>query len=110
MLKKLDTFTDEPPQPLGDVGRALWDRLLADRDLPSERERELLLNACVATDRAAALGVEIERDGAVVTSTTGHKREHPGVRAELHYRALATRCLALLKPPDRVRRGDRQGV
>ncbi len=45
MLKKapqIDAYTDEPPQPLGPIGRGLWDRFLGDRDLSEERERELL--------------------------------------------------------------------
>jgi hypothetical protein len=33
----------------------------------------------------------------VIESATGRKTEHAAIRAELHYRALATRCLALLK-------------
>ena len=94
----LDVYVDEPPQPLGPVGRALWDRVLGDRDLSEQRERELLFQACTAVQRASDLGAEIERDGPVIESATGRKTEHPAIRPELHYRALATRCLALLKP------------
>ena len=102
MLKKLkpklpDTFVDEPSQPLGEIGRALWDAILTDRDL-NERERELLFQACVASQRAADLGKRIEQDGMIIESATGRMIEHPGIRSELHYRALATRCLTLLKP------------
>lgn len=59
----------------------------------------MLFEACVATQRAAELGRRIEQDGAVIESATGRLIEHPACRAELHYRALATRCLTLLKPP-----------
>lgn len=103
MLKKvskpqLDVYVDEPPQPLGDIGRELWHRMLGDRDLSSERERELLFQACIASQRAADLAVEIEKHGLVIETATGNVRENAAVRWELHYRALATRCLALLKP------------
>ena len=102
MLKKmppLDVFTDEPPQPLGSIGRELWDRMLGDRDLPSERERELLYRACVATQLEAELRAEIERDGPVVVSKTGRMTEHPAIRPQLHYAAQAVSALDKLKPP-----------
>ena len=101
MLKKApqpDVFTDEPPQPLGPIGRALWDRFLGDRDLSDERERELLYRACVATQLEAELRAEIERDGAVITTKTGRIMEHPAVRPQLHYAAQAVSALDKLKP------------
>jgi hypothetical protein len=81
MLKKappVDAYVDEPPQPLGPIGRSLWDAYLGDRDLPDERQRRLLFTACTAAQRAADLGSIIERDGPVIESKTGHTREHPG--------------------------------
>jgi hypothetical protein len=102
MLKKvqpqLAAYIDEPPQPLGSIGRELWHRMLGDRDLSSERERELLFQAAVATQRAADLAEQIEKDGLITETATGRKVENAAIRWELHYRAMAVRCLALLKP------------
>lgn len=84
MLKKappVDAYVDEPPQPLGPIGRSLWDAYLGDHDLPDERQRRLLFTACTAAQRAADLGSIIERDGPVIESKTGHMREHPAVRS-----------------------------
>ena len=53
---------------------------------------------CIATQRAADLGRIIEKDGVIIENATGRKTANEAIRWELHYRALATRCLMLLKP------------
>lgn len=73
-------------------------RQINERDF-DERERQILDETCDATQRAADLGEQIDRDGgAVIETSTGRKIEHPGVRPLLHFKAMAMRGLAQLKP------------
>ena len=102
MLKtkpKLVVYEDAPPQPLGKIGREVWDGVIsdrADRDL-NERERHLLWQAADAVERAADLAKHLDTDGMVIETSTGRKIEHPAVRPMLHFKALAVRTLMLLR-------------
>jgi hypothetical protein len=42
----------EPPRTLGEPGRSLWDRVMAEYDIADSGGRELLALACQALDRA----------------------------------------------------------
>jgi hypothetical protein len=54
---------------------------------------ELLLLACEATDRAASLRDQIDRDGELISTRSG-LRENPGLRAELANRAFISSIVA----------------
>jgi hypothetical protein len=56
---------------------------------------ELLLLACEATDRAASLRDQIDRDGELISTRSG-LRENPGLRPELANRAFISRTLQRL--------------
>lgn len=57
--------------------------------------REMLLQACAASDRLTEYGAAIDRDGPVVRTKSG-SREHPLLKAELATRSFITRTLARL--------------
>jgi hypothetical protein len=85
----------QPPKPLGDAGRSLWNRVQAEFEISDCGGIELLWQACTAADRAAALAARINEDGEVIRTKTG-LREHPCLRAELATRAFIVRTIQRL--------------
>jgi hypothetical protein len=91
----LDGTGPEPPRPLGDHGRKLWDRVLVEYIIDDVAGIELLAQACQATDRAEALAEHIAEDGEIVRTATGIKA-HPAIREELSCRGFIVRTLQKL--------------
>ena len=87
--------SNEPPRKLGDPGRSLWDRVMAEYDIADSGGMEMLCQACQALDRAEALRTEIDRDGEVIR-VRGSVREHPALKHELASRSFVVRALARL--------------
>lgn len=57
---------------------------------------ELLTLAAEATDRAASLRAQIQRDGVAIKGKGRARKVHPCVKAEATAMALVARCLARL--------------
>jgi hypothetical protein len=89
------TTLPQPPRPLGQHGRALWDRIQAEYMVRDTGGAEILMQACAALDRAEALAVRISEDGEVVYGKTG-PRSHPALRDEVANRAFVVRTIAKL--------------
>jgi len=85
----------DPPRSLGKPGRSLWDRVMREYAIRDAGGIELLLLACEATDRAASLRDQIDRDGELIPTRSGLK-EHPGLKGELANRAFVSRTLQRL--------------
>jgi hypothetical protein len=85
----------EPPRILGEPGRKLWDRVVAEYDVNDAAGIEMLAQACVALDRAEMLKGEIESDGPVIRSR-GQIKDHPALKHELAARAFVVRTLTRL--------------
>jgi hypothetical protein len=94
LVREVETTLD-PPRSLGKPGRSLWDRIMREYAIRDAGGIELLLLACEATDRAASLRDQIDRDGELIPTRSGLK-EHPGLKAELANRAFVSRTLKRL--------------
>jgi hypothetical protein len=84
-----------PPRPLGEHGKAFWDRICAEYAIADGGGIELLAQACAALDRAEECAAVIARDGLTVETNSGI-RDHPLVKHELANRAFVTRAIARL--------------
>src|SRR3954469_17109340 len=82
----------EPPATLGEYGKTLWGRVMAEYDLVDSAGQEMLRQACAALDRAEACAAHITTDGEVVHTRTGVK-DHPALKHELAKRAFVCRTL-----------------
>jgi hypothetical protein len=85
----------EPPRPLGDVGRALWDRITGAYNISDEGGREMLVQACLAADRAESLRAQIDAEGEFITTKQGRK-DNPLLKHELGARNFVCRTLLRL--------------
>jgi hypothetical protein len=88
----LSTF-DEPPRPLGDLGRDLWNAIRLNYTPTDYIDAELLYQACAASERAESCRQLIEREGEVITTSSGCMKDHPLLKHELANRAFAARAL-----------------
>jgi hypothetical protein len=84
-----------PPRPLGQHGRSLWDRVMSTYNITDSGGVELLCLACQALDRAESLSELIAAEGAVI-SVRGIPKEHPAIKGELGNRSFIARTLARL--------------
>jgi hypothetical protein len=91
-----ETTTISPPRPLGQHGRALWDRIQREYRIADVGGIELLTQACQEEDTAEALAAAIAADGHVVRTRTGVPKAHPAVKDELAARAFVVRTLEKL--------------
>jgi hypothetical protein len=85
----------EPPQKLGPAGNALWSRVQREYAIRDVGGQELLVQACLAADRADALAAQIDADGERIVTKTGI-RDHPLLRHELAARAFVVKTLQKL--------------
>ena len=85
-----------PPRELGQSGLQLWSAVRGEFHISDAGGVELLLQACQASDRLAALAARIEADGEVVTTAGGGLKAHPGLREETSLRSFICRTLARL--------------
>ena len=83
---------EDPPRPLGDAGRALWDRVQSEFMIADCGGVELLAQCCEAADRVAELAAVIARDGPTIQIGKGY-RQHPCLKDELANRAFICRTL-----------------
>jgi hypothetical protein len=65
-----------PPRKLGKTGRVLWDTVMTEYQIHDIGGVELLMQACLAADRADALAEIINRDGETIHTKSG-LRAHP---------------------------------
>jgi hypothetical protein len=90
------TFTPiAPPRKLGEAGQALWDAVQNEFRIEDCGGIELLMQACLAADRAEALAARIDRDGETIHTTIGLKA-HPCLKDELAARSFICRTLQRL--------------
>jgi ABC transporter substrate binding protein len=81
---------NEPPRPLEEHGRALWDRILSEYDIADAGGREMLLQAAEALDRLQELRAQI-----TVARKNGF-RNTPLLKVELATRNFIVRTLQRL--------------
>jgi P27 family predicted phage terminase small subunit len=82
----------EPPRPLEEYGRKLWDRIQREYRIADAGGQEILCQACQALDRAENLADVIKTEGPML-QTRNTRRTHPAVREELQARAFVVRAL-----------------
>jgi hypothetical protein len=86
----------EPPRPLGEHGRLLWNAIQREYGIQDVGGRELLGQICAAVDRAEALAAAIKTDGDVIYTRAGVPRSHPAIKDELGCRAFIVRAIEKL--------------
>jgi len=91
----------DPPRKLGPAGENLWNRVQNDYRIEDVGGVELLMQACLAQDRAEELAAIIDADGARVMTKSGPK-DHPCLKHELAARAFICRTLQRLGITDEV--------
>jgi hypothetical protein len=84
------------PRDLGEVGQALWGRVMAEYQIVDSGGLELLAQACRAADRAARCQKAINLDGELVEQAKGGTREHALLKHELGNRAFVVSTLTKL--------------
>jgi hypothetical protein len=89
----------EPPRILGEPGLMLWRSIQSEFRVVDVGGVQLLLQACLASDRAEALRARIDTDGETITTQTG-MRAHPCLKDELAARAFICRILRQLGVTD----------
>jgi hypothetical protein len=85
----------EPPRPLGEHGRRLWDRVQAEFGITDIGGIELLAQVAGAVDRLEELAAAIAIDGVVIRGQQGAKA-NPLLRDEIQCRAFVVRTLKAL--------------
>jgi hypothetical protein len=90
-----------PPRKLGEPGMELWNTVQAEYRIEDCGGVELLMQACLAADRAAALAAVIDQDGERIHTKSGI-RSHPCLRDELAARSFICRTLQRLGITDEV--------
>jgi hypothetical protein len=90
-----------PPRKLGAAGESLWFRVQSEYRIDDIGGVELLMQICLAQDRAEDLAAIIDADGARVMTKAGPKA-HPCLRDELAARAFICRQLQRLGITDEV--------
>lgn len=98
----------EPPEGLGDAGRALWEMVTA--DLPSSwvldgREAALLGLAAQQADALAELEALVAAEGLTTTGSQGQVVVHPGVGEARQARLAIDRLIGRLALPQPQKAG-----
>jgi hypothetical protein len=84
-----------PPRKLGEQGLNLWNAVQSDFQIEDCGGVELLMQACLAADRAQSLADLIDRDGELIDTKMG-LRAHPCLRDELANRSFIVKTLQKL--------------
>jgi hypothetical protein len=84
-----------PPRKLGQHGLALWTAVTGEYRVEDVAGVEILMQACAAQDRVAALAEQIDTDGEILRTRTG-SRAHPGLKDEVALRAFIVRTIEKL--------------
>jgi hypothetical protein len=98
VAKKLRLIATNPasiPAGLGKHGSSLWRRIMAEFNIQDVGGKELLFQACAASDRAEDCREAIKKDGQLI-STKGGPRAHALIREELNARSFLVRTLQKL--------------
>jgi hypothetical protein len=95
IVNNLTATGPQPPRTLGEHGRSLWDRVMAEYRVDDVAGIEFLTLACQAIDRAEALAARIAEDGEIVRTPNGIKC-HPAIKEELACRSFIVRTLQKL--------------
>src|SRR5262249_20176194 len=90
-----------PPRKLGEAGESLWFRVQSEYRIEDCGGQELLMQICLAQDRAEEVAAIIDADGPRLMTKTGPK-SHPLLRDKLQPRAFICRQLARLGITDEV--------
>ena len=92
-MTKLSLVASNPaPRKFGKHGAALWQTVQREYAIS---DVELLVQACVALDRAELLAAQVERDGVTLRTKSGIK-SHPCMKDELAARSFVVRTLQRL--------------
>jgi hypothetical protein len=91
----------DPPRKLGEAGNSLWNRVQSEYLIQDVGGVELLMQACLAADRAEELAAIIDSDGARIMTKSGPK-DHPCLKHELAARSFIVRTLQRLGITDEV--------
>jgi hypothetical protein len=84
-----------PGRELGEHGAALWARVQTEFRISDVGGVELLMQACLASDRAEALRARIDEDGETIHTKLGLKA-HPCLKDEIACRSFIVRTLERL--------------
>jgi hypothetical protein len=87
--------TTQPPRKLGEQGQSLWATVMAEYDIADRGGIEILVQACLALDRAEECAELINEEGLTILTKSGAK-EHPLLKCELANRAFVCRSLQRL--------------
>ena len=85
----------QPPRKLGEQGMSLWATIMSEYDISDRGGIEILVQLCLALDRAEQCAEVITEDGPTI-SVKGIMREHPLLKCELANRAFVCRSLQRL--------------
>lgn|SRR5215813_7900808 len=91
-----------PPRKLGEAGESLWFRVQNEYRITDVGGVELLMQACLAADRAEALRLIIDADGERIVAKGGIIKDHPCLKHELAARSFIVRTLQRLGITDEV--------
>jgi hypothetical protein len=101
VLGRPATTATDPPANLAEPGMSLWNDVASKYDVSDPGGRELLLQACMACNRAAEMRKVIDAEGLTISTKSG-PREHPLLKHELNCQAFVARVLnRLLASPKR---------
>jgi hypothetical protein len=87
--------TTQPPRKLGEQGQSLWASVMSEYDIADRGGIEILVQLCLALDRAEECAETINEDGPTIM-VKGIMREHPLLKCELANRAFVCRSLQCL--------------
>ena len=85
----------KPARTLGQAGKNLWSRIVAEYDVSDAGGRELLLQCCQALDRVESLSKQIDAEGEIIR-VKGVPKAHPALRDELANRSFIAKSLQRL--------------
>ena len=96
----------EPPDSLGVRGAEFWRELHAEMEFDA-KETSLLLEACRCLDMIDDLTAAIERDGLMVTGSTGQRVVNGAVAEVRQWQASFGRLMGLIRLPEDELAADR---
>jgi Phage terminase, small subunit len=95
VVPNLPSTGPQPSESLGTAGRSLWNRVLVQYRITDAGGLEILIRACVLSDRLAAISRQIDAEGLTIATKSGPK-DHPLLRHELGYSASIKSALKQL--------------
>ncbi len=83
----------DPQASLGEAGRRLWQAIQSEYRIDDSGGCEMLLQICLASDRAEEYAAVIAADGPTIRTKGGGLRDHPLLKHELAARSFIVRSL-----------------